>query len=167
MSGNVRVGLPSARFSPGEGIWTVPAGVTSAYVPKTRNSGPLSLVWLTRAGARSRCRGPVVLLPEVDQVVVVRVGRRPVRVNGVRIGMVLSAGAVTIGAWLAVVTTVVAAVGLRATLGGRADEAGDVTRRRGDRHQRLVDAPTAEARAVKVTWKPLVRPPRCSGCRSR
>ena len=30
MSGKVRDGLPSARFSPGEWYWVVPAGVTFA-----------------------------------------------------------------------------------------------------------------------------------------
>ena len=46
MSGNTRVGLPSARFSPGDGVSSVPAGVTGAAMPKTRKSGPLTLVLL-------------------------------------------------------------------------------------------------------------------------
>ena len=45
MSGNTRVGLPSARFSPGDGISRVPSSVTSAAVPKTRKSGPVVLVF--------------------------------------------------------------------------------------------------------------------------
>ena len=44
MSGNVRDGFPSARFSPGDGDRSVPSSVTLAAVPNTRNSGPLRFV---------------------------------------------------------------------------------------------------------------------------
>ena len=44
MSGNVRDGFRSARFSPGDGDWSVPSSVTSAATPNTRNSGPCVLV---------------------------------------------------------------------------------------------------------------------------
>lgn len=40
MSGNTRVGLPSARLMPGEGETNESAVLTTASSPKTRKSGP-------------------------------------------------------------------------------------------------------------------------------
>ena len=51
MSGNVRDGFPSARFSPGDGDWSVPSSVTSAATPNTRNNGPRVLLLLVRSMA--------------------------------------------------------------------------------------------------------------------
>ena len=103
MSGNTRVGLDVARFSPGELICSAPAGVTGAYCPKIRKSGPSILVWLPRAvpaaPPRSFCSQMCTSGSPSGSVA------WPVSANGVRIGIVLVAGAVTTGAWLPVGVT--------------------------------------------------------------
>ena len=73
-----------------------------ADIGNIANSGPLVL--LLKSSAVPAPRAAVVLLPAVDQRVLASVAQ-PVRVNGVRNGMVIAAGAVTTGMALPVAVT--------------------------------------------------------------
>ena len=86
MSGNVRVGLAVVTFSPLEPYKRVLLSLTTACTPNGRNSGPLSLLLLIRpvpmAAPRSFCSHMKLSASSPDAVAL------PVRVNGVRTGMV-------------------------------------------------------------------------------